>query len=95
MTRETLYQYLTDMPRRWTLSTSELHTLLTLPKSHDNLHRYYSFNEADLWLIRLRRGDANRLEFALQLCLLRYRASLRTNGATPRWWPLCWKAPRG
>lgn len=34
--------------------------------------RYYTFNDSDLSLIRQRRGDANRLGFAVQLCLLRY-----------------------
>ena len=37
-----------------------------------NLIRYYTFNDSDLSLIRQRRGDANRLGFAVQLCLLRY-----------------------
>ncbi|WP_407224976.1 DUF4158 domain-containing protein [Enterobacter kobei] len=38
----------------------------------DDLIRYYTFNDSDLSLIRQRRGDANRLGFAVQLCLLRY-----------------------
>lgn len=44
--------------------------------SQDNLIRYYTFNESDLSLIRQRRGDASRLGFAVQLCLL--RSQLRT-----------------
>jgi TnpA family transposase len=43
-----------------------------LPESADDLIRYYTFNETDLSLIRQRRGEANRLGFAVQLCLLRY-----------------------
>ena len=60
------------MPRRSILSASERDTLLALPDSQDDLIRYYTFNESDLSLIRQRRGDANRLGFAVQLCLLRY-----------------------
>ncbi|NVL39836.1 DUF4158 domain-containing protein, partial [Pseudomonas syringae pv. actinidiae] len=60
------------MPRRLILSASEHDTLLALPDTQDDLIRYYTFNESDLSLIRQRRGDANRLGFAVQLCLLRY-----------------------
>lgn len=60
------------MPRRLILSATEQDTLLALPESQDDLIRYYTFNDSDLSLIRQRRGDANRLGFAVQLCLLRY-----------------------
>lgn len=60
------------MPRRSILSASEQTNLLALPENQDDLIRYYSFNEPDLSLIRQRRGAANRLGFAVQLCLLRY-----------------------
>ncbi len=60
------------MPRRLILSATERDTLLALPESRDDLIRYYTFNDSDLSLIRQRRGDANRLGFAVQLCLLRY-----------------------
>ncbi|MHB1180412.1 MAG: Tn3 family transposase [Sulfuricella sp.] len=60
------------MPRRSILSAAERESLLALPDAQDNLIRYYTFNELDLSLIRQRRGDANRLGFAVQLCLLRY-----------------------
>ena len=60
------------MPRRSILSATERDTLLALPESQDDLIRYYTFNESDLSLIRQRRGDANRLGFAVQICLLRY-----------------------
>ena len=60
------------MPRRSILSNSERESLFTLPDADDELIRHYTFNEADLSLIRLRRGDANRLGFAIQLCLLRF-----------------------
>ena len=60
------------MPRRLILSATVRDTLLALPESQDDLIRYYTFNDSDLSLIRQRRGDANRLGFAVQLCLLRY-----------------------
>ncbi|MEO6878613.1 MAG: DUF4158 domain-containing protein, partial [Gemmatimonadaceae bacterium] len=40
-------------------------------ETNDELIRHYTFSEADLSLIRQRRGDANRLGAAVQLCLLR------------------------
>jgi TnpA family transposase len=60
------------MPRRLSLSASEQTSLFALPESTEDLIRYYSLNESDLALIRQRRGGANRLGFAVQLCLLRY-----------------------
>jgi len=60
------------MPRRVVLSSHEKESLLALPERQDELIRYYTFNETDLALIRQRRSDANRLGFAVQLCLLRF-----------------------
>jgi len=60
------------MPRRSILSASERDNLLALPTSQDDLIRHYTFSETDLSLIRQRRGDANRIGFAVQLCVLRY-----------------------
>ena len=60
------------MPRRSILSATERENLMALPEGEDDLIRHYSFTESDLSLIRQRRGDANRLGFAAQLCLLRY-----------------------
>jgi hypothetical protein len=54
------------------LTAADRETLLALPESDDELIRRYTFSETDRALIRLRRGDANRLGFAVQLCLLRY-----------------------
>jgi len=64
------------MPRRLILSTTEQMSLLALPESQNDLIRYYTFTETDFALIRQRRGDANRLGFAIQLCLLRYPGSM-------------------
>jgi TnpA family transposase len=60
------------MPRRSLLSETERAGLLILPASQDDLVRQYSFTDTDMALIRQRRGAANRLGFAVQLCLLRY-----------------------
>ncbi|MET3134558.1 TnpA family transposase [Oxalobacteraceae bacterium GrIS 1.11] len=60
------------MPRRSILSATERDNLMALPEGEDDLIRHYSFTESDLSLIRQRRGDANRVGFAVQLCLLRY-----------------------
>ena len=60
------------MPRRSILSAAERESLMALPDEQDDLIQYYSFTESDLSLIRQRRGDANRIGFAVQLCLLRY-----------------------
>ena len=60
------------MPRRSMLTAADRENLLSLPQSDDELIRHYTFSETDRALIRLRRGDANRLGFAVQLCLLRF-----------------------
>lgn len=60
------------MPRRSIVSAAERESLLALPDTKDELIRHYTFSEADLSLIRQRRGDANRLGVAVQLCLLRF-----------------------
>ena len=72
------------MPRRSILSAVEKESLLTLPETQDDLIRYHTLNEIDRSLIRQRRGDANRLGFAVQLCLLRYPGNgLPVSGALP------------
>ena len=60
------------MPRRSILSAAERESLLALPDTQDELIRHYTFSESDLSLIRQRRGEANRLGVAVQLCLLRF-----------------------
>lgn len=60
------------MPRPSILSATERTDLLGLPEIQNDLIRFYTFTESDIALIRQRRGDANRLGFAVQLCLLRY-----------------------
>ena len=46
--------------------------------------RHFTLSEADLAVVSLRRGSANRLGFAVQLCLLRYPGRpLRTGEIVP------------
>ena len=70
------------MPRRSILSATERESLLTLPDAKDELIRLYTFNDADLARIRQRRGAANRLGFAVQLCYMRYPGGTVANS---RW----------
>ena len=58
------------MPRRSILSAAERESLLALPDTKDDLIRHYTFSDTDLSIIRQRRGPANRLGFAVQLCYL-------------------------
>ncbi|GEQ76207.1 hypothetical protein CTTA_3212 [Comamonas testosteroni] len=60
------------MPRRSILSAAERESLLALPDTKDDLIRHYTFSDTDLSIIRQRRGPANRLGFAVQLCYLRF-----------------------
>ena len=60
------------MPRRSILSAAERESLLALPDTRDELIRHHTFSETDLSIIRQRRGPANRLGFAVQLCYLRF-----------------------
>jgi len=60
------------MPRKSLLTPAERSDLMSPPATEEELVRHYSFSERDLSLIRQRRGDANRLGFAVQLCLLRF-----------------------
>lgn len=60
------------MPRRRLLTATERDSLLAFPETDDALVRHYTLSEADLAVIGQRRGEPNRLGFAVQLCYLRY-----------------------
>ena len=60
------------MPRRSILSAAEREGLLAFPDTEEELIRHYTFTESDMSTIRQRRGNHNRLGFAVQLCYLRY-----------------------
>jgi hypothetical protein len=69
------------MPRRAVLTPTQREALLALPPEDDaELARHYTLSEEDLGTIRRRRGEANRLGFALQLCALRYPGRLLHRG---------------
>ena len=54
------------------LTTGERRLLFGVPEEPDVSHRHYSLSRADLKTLADRRGDANRLGFAVQLALLRH-----------------------
>lgn len=60
------------MPRRSILSATESESLVAMPDTKEDLIRHYTFSDTDLSIIRQRRGPANRLGFAVQLCYMRY-----------------------
>jgi hypothetical protein len=60
------------VPRRSILSAAERESLLAPPDDPNDLIRHYTLSEPDLSVVRQRRGAANRLGFAVQLCYMRY-----------------------
>ncbi|TIU06472.1 MAG: DUF4158 domain-containing protein, partial [Mesorhizobium sp.] len=64
------------------LTEAEREHLVGIPSDRDDLARLYTFESADLDLIRLRREDRNRLGAALQLALFCHPG--HDNGAGPK-----------
>ena len=60
------------MARRHLLTEDERRLLFGVPEGADALIRHYSFTRSDQELLAERRGNANRLGFAVQLALLRH-----------------------
>ncbi len=60
------------MPRRTLLSADQRARLFGIPTDRAEMARHYVLGAADLALIRSKRRAANRLGFAVQLCLLRH-----------------------
>lgn len=71
------------MPRRSLLTNAELASLLAFPTTDDELIRHYTLSEPDISAIRQRRGNHNRLGFAVQLCYLRHPGFALPTGAEP------------
>lgn len=64
------------MPRRKVLSEEDFASLLALPKLEADLARHWTLGDDDIALIKLRRGEENRLGFGMQLCAYRYPGRL-------------------
>jgi hypothetical protein len=62
-----------NMARRQLLTEGERRQLFGVPADPDALVRHYTLSRSDLDLVATRRGDANRLGFAVQLALLRHQ----------------------
>ena len=60
------------MAGRQLLTDEERRLLFGVPRDSDALARYYIFTRSDQDLVAGRRGEANRLGFAVQLALLRH-----------------------
>ncbi|WP_113717962.1 Tn3 family transposase [Arthrobacter dokdonensis] len=60
------------MALRSLLTAAERSQILAIPTGTEDLAAHYTLSEADMSLIRQRRGDVNRLGLAVQLCLLRH-----------------------
>jgi hypothetical protein len=60
------------MPRRTLLSAEARSRLLGIPTKHGEMVQHCVLDAADLALVRARHRAANRLGFAVQLCLLRH-----------------------
>lgn len=60
------------MPRREALSDAQKAALTAPPSAPEDIVQHYTLSESELALIRQRRGDHNRIGFAVQLCYLRY-----------------------
>ena len=71
------------MPRQCILTAAERSALLAFPTEKSELIRLYTFSEQDLSVIKQRRGDANRLGFAVLLCALRYPGQALSAGERP------------
>ena len=71
------------MPRRELLISAQREELLAFPTTEADLLRHYTFNTHDLAVIRRRRGDHNRLGFAVQLCYVRFPGRLLAVDETP------------
>jgi Domain of unknown function (DUF4158) len=71
------------MPRQCILTAAERSALLAFPIEKSELIRLYTFSEQDLSVIKQRRGDANRLGFAVLLCALRYPGQSLSAGERP------------
>ncbi len=71
------------MPRRERLSEVQRAALVGVPTDPESLARYYTLNACDPALIRTKRGDHNRLGYAVQLAYLHFPGQALTVEASP------------
>jgi len=70
------------MPRRRTLTPTQLDNLFALPVAEPDLIRHWTLDATDLAAVDRRRGGTNQLGYALQLCAFRYPGRLLRPGDT-------------
>jgi TnpA family transposase len=71
------------MPRRPILSAVERDGLFAYPDTQDGIIRHYTLSDSDLAIVSQHRGGANRLGFAVQLCVMRYPGVMLGADETP------------
>jgi hypothetical protein len=71
------------MPRKAVLSAVQQAALTALPTAEHDLRLHYTLSENDLAIVRSKRGQHNRLGFAIQLCYLRFPGQAMTLEAEP------------
>jgi len=77
------------MPHRELLTESQRLSLQAPASDERGMVRHYTLSAEDLALINRRRGDPNRLGFALMLCYLRFPGRILQQGEQPpaEQWP--------
>jgi TnpA family transposase len=71
------------MPHRELLTESQRLSLQAPASDERGMVRHYMLSSEDLALINRRRGDPNRLGFALTLCYLRFPGRILQQGEQP------------
>lgn len=71
------------MTRRSILSANEKLSLIALPDNQTDFIRHYSLSDTDISLIKQKRGNANKLGFAIQLSYMRYPGITLTEKESP------------
>ena len=71
------------MPHRELLTESQRLSLQAPASDERGMVRHYALSSEDLALINRRRGDPNRLGFALTLCYLRFPGRILQQGEQP------------
>lgn len=82
------------MALRPLLTSAERSQILAIPTGTEDLAAHYTLSEADMSLIRQRRGNTNRLGFTVQLCLLRHPGTALTEDAEVPPELIAWLASR-